>query len=439
METIRIQKVSEELKDYFSNYNLNTCFTCGTCSGGCPATGTPELEGLDVRKILRMLVFGMVEEVVSSDFPWLCTGCGRCVHACPMRVDIVSLMKKMKGLRPRDQVPGVIHKGVKAVLATGNNMSIPKDDYFFLMADLGQELAKEECPGFYVPIDRKRADVVFWPNSKEVFADNDDMKWWWKIFYATRENWTSPSENWEAVDWGLFTGNDEATKILARRKIDFMKQKDIKRMIMPDCGGGSFGCRVGMKACKEEDPSAQVEFIYLYEYLIELIESGRIKLDKSVNADKVFTWHDSCKHGRELERVFGRGFYDEPRWIIEQCVDDFVEMYPNRANSFCCGAGGGMWPMPFEDQSAYHGRKKFESIKNSRADVVVVGCSNCRDQLMKRIPKYHTDYKYEVKYIWQLVAESLVIEPWSDEEITAGEAAGKAQWEALGVDLAVEW
>lgn len=95
--------------------------------------------------------------------------------------------------------------------------------------------------------------------------------------------------------------------------------------------------------------------------------------------------------------------------------------------------------MPFEDQSAYHGRKKFESIKNSRADVVVVGCSNCRDQLMRRIPKYHTDYKYEVKYIWQLVAESLIIEPWSDEEIATGDAKGKEQWEILGVDLSEEW
>ena len=31
-----------------------------------------------------------------------------------------------------------------------------------------------------------------------------------------------------------------------------------------------------------------------------------------------------------------------------------------------------------------------------------------------------------VKHIWQLVAESLIIEPWTDEEFAKGEAAGKA-------------
>jgi len=261
------------------------------------------------------------------------------------------------------------------------------------------------------------------------------MKWWWKIFYAARENWTVPSENWESVDWGLFTGNDEASRILAKRKIEWVKKFKIKRVIMPDCGGGSFGFRASMEALKKEDPSYGIDFIYLYEYLVEIIKSGRIKLDKTKNKGKKFTWHDSCKHGRECQRVFGKGFFEEPRWIIQQCVDDFVEMYPNRMNNYCCGAGGGNWPMPFEKQSAYHGRRKFESIKNSGADVVVVGCSNCRDQIMKRLPKYYTDYKYEVKYIWQLVAETLVIEPWSEEEISKAEAEAKAQWEHFGVSL----
>jgi dimethylglycine catabolism B len=429
------QRLPDPVREHLSKFNLNLCMTCGTCTNGCPITGTPGMEGWDTRKVLRMLALGMVDEVVESKFPWLCTGCGRCAHACPMNIDIPYVMLHMKHLRPRDQVPGVLHKGAEHCFNTGNNMAVPQEDYFFLMSDMGVEVEDEGYPGFYVPIDRDDADILFFPNSKEVFSDNEDMKWWWKIFYAAKENWTIPAKNWESVDWGLFTGNYEYTKVFAQRRIDFMKQHRVKRMIMPDCGGGSYGCRVGMKKCVLENPENEIDYIYLYEYLVELIQSGRIKIDKSVNEGKVFTWHDSCKHGRELERHFGKGYYEEPRWIIQQCVDSFVDMEPNRANAHCCGAGGGMWPGPYPDESAYHGREKYKSIQNSGANVLVVGCSNCHDQLMKRVPKAYPDYKYEVKYIWELVADSLVIEPWSEEEIAKAKDEAREQWDRLGVAM----
>ncbi|MBU4378464.1 MAG: (Fe-S)-binding protein, partial [Proteobacteria bacterium] len=54
---------------------------------------------------------------------------------------------------------------------------------------------------------------------------------------------------------------------------------------------------------------------------------------------------------------------------------------------------------------------------------------------MKRIPKYYKDYKYEVKYLWQLVAETLILEPWEQDMVARAEAAAKAQWERLGVEL----
>ena len=254
------QKLPEPIQEALAKFNLNLCMTCGTCTSGCPVTGTPGMEGWDTRKVLRMLHFGMVDEVVDSKFPWVCTGCGRCAHACPMDLDIPYIMLHMKSLRPRDKVPGILHKGAENCFKTGNNMAIPQEDYLFLMSDMGKEMADEDCPGFYVPIDKDGADTLFFPNSKEVFADNEDMKWWWKIFYAARENWTIPSTNWESVDWGLFTGNHEYIKTFAQRKIDFMKEHHIKQMIMPDCGGGSYGCRVGMKLCVQEDPANEINY-----------------------------------------------------------------------------------------------------------------------------------------------------------------------------------
>jgi Fe-S oxidoreductase len=419
---------------FLDDYDFSNCLVCGTCSNGCPTTGAPGLDGWDVRKVMRMLANGMADEVVASNFPWLCTGCGRCTSTCPGGIDITALMGRLKGLRPRKDVPGSLHKGMVNNLETGNNLAISSRDYLEGMAELGAELA-EECPGFHVPVDKPDADILFFPNSKEVYGDYEDQFWWWRIFYAARENWTVPGANWEAVDWALFTGNEEANEELARRKVEYMREHGTKRMIMPDCGGGSYGCRKGMSKLAKRDPANRVEFLYLYDYLMELLKTGRIRVDKSVHAGRTFTFHDSCKHGRELARNFGKGYFDEPRWIINQCVDTFVELSPNREKNYCCGAGGGLWPMPFDEQSAWHARVKHQQIEDSGADVVVVGCSNCRDQIMKRIPKYYGGRKYEVKYLWQLVAEALVIEPWDAASVARGEAEAKAQWEALGITL----
>ena len=436
-DPITPHSLPQEAQDKMANLNLSLCLTCGTCAGGCPITGSPHANGMDVRKAVRMLALGLMDELVDSIFPWLCTGCGRCAAACPMDLDIPAIMGYMKHLRPRDKVPGVLGKGVENVINTGNNMAIPKEDYLMTLADMGKELDEDEWPGFYVPVDKQGASIFFFPNSKEVYGDFEDMLWWWKIFYAARENWTVPSENWEAVDWGLFAGDYEATHTLAQRKIDMMNKFHIDRMIMPDCGGGSYGCRMGMKMCELDDPNNKTNFIYLYDYLVEIIKQGRIKLDPSVYEGLKFTWHDSCKHGRELERHYGHGYFDEPRWIIEQCVgkENFIDMEPNRLNGFCCGAGGGNWPMPYEDHSAYHGRKKIESIKNTGADVVVCACSNCHDQMMKRLPKYNKDVKYQVKYLWELVADCLVIEPWTEEEIAKGRADAVENWKRFDIDL----
>ena len=48
------------------------------------------------------------------------------------------------------------------------------------------------------------------------------------------------------------------------------------------------------------------------------------------------------------------------------------------------------------------------------------------------------DLGIEVKYLWELVADSLIVEPWSEEEIKKANELRDAQYERDGVDLEEE-
>jgi len=216
-------RVSPDLAD--------VCLTCGTCAGGCPVTG---VDNMDPRKVVRMAALGLDQELIDSRFPWICTICGRCDRACPMGVNITGLMRSIRGARERDKVPGPIHKGTMMSIQRGNNLGIPKDDFLFLLYDMGKEMEEEGFPGFYVPVDKVGARVINTINSKEPFGEPDDMKFWWKIYYAAKENWTVPSENWEGVNWGLFGGDDESMKEQCRRVLENARKVKAEVLILPE-------------------------------------------------------------------------------------------------------------------------------------------------------------------------------------------------------------
>jgi excisionase family DNA binding protein len=210
---------------------ISQCLTCGSCASGCPVSG---VDGMDPRKAIRMSVLGLEQELIDSQWPWKCTLCGKCEEACPMNVEIVATLRRVRGLRARDQVPGPLHKGVQMCLTRGNNLGIPKEDFVALCEDLAEEMAEEGCPGFTAPIDIMGANLLMTVNSKEPFAEPDDMKFWWKIFYAAGESWTIPSENWEGVNWGLFTGDDASMKTVVGRIVENMYRLECKTLLLPE-------------------------------------------------------------------------------------------------------------------------------------------------------------------------------------------------------------
>lgn len=208
------------------------CITCGICSSTCPVAG---VDGFDPRKIVRMISLGLEKQVVDARWPWICTMCAKCEHVCPMEIDIPNVVRNIRALRDRADVPGILQKGLEAALKTGNNLSIPTDDYVFIMEDVGEELAEE--PGFEnfkVPIDKQGANLLTTVHNKLANTHTEDLKHWWKIFHAANEDWTLISENWEGTNWGFFTGDDEAMRTMVGRIVEQMEKLQIKNLMWPE-------------------------------------------------------------------------------------------------------------------------------------------------------------------------------------------------------------
>ena len=213
-------------------YSQDYCITCGICASSCPVSG---IDGFDPRKIIRMVSLGMREEVVASKWPWVCTMCGKCENVCPMEIDIPGVVRKIRSLRDRENVPGILHKGLDTAIQTGNNLGLPQDDFIFILEDVGEEVAAEPgFEGFTVPIDKKEANILTTIHNKLVNTHTDDLKHWWKIFYAAKEDWTVPSVNWEGTNWGLFTGDDDRMKIMAGRIVENMERLQAKHLLWPE-------------------------------------------------------------------------------------------------------------------------------------------------------------------------------------------------------------
>ena len=379
------------------------CMTCGSCASACPISG---VDGMDPRRMVRMAVFGLEEEVLDSQWPWKCTMCGKCERACPQNVEIVALVNRIRGLRERSKVPVPLHQGVLTCIEKGNNLGLLKEDFVSIVEEMSGEMAEEGCPGFASPIDRKGADLLVTVNSKEPFAEPDDMKYWWKIFYAAGESWTIPSENWEGVNWAVFTGDEDSLRTIVGHLVGNMYRLGCKTLLLPECGHAYYATRYGLNRWFKEDLK-NFKVMTIFELLLNYINEGRIRLD-ATRHDKLTTYTDPCNYGRKSVETFGRGYFEEPRSIIRKCVSRFIDLYPAGMDGYCCGAGGGNWVMPFKEERVFHGRFQARGIAGSKAGLVVTACHNCRDQIMKSLRREY-DLKVEVKYIWELVADSLVL------------------------------
>ena len=130
METIDLDRSSpdfvKELAGQPGGEKISACFTCRTCVASCPISAINR--EFNPARIIRMALYGLKEEILKSDFIWLCSTCYACQERCPQGVSITDFMTLLKNMAIREgHAPAGIRAQLK--LVKGEGRIYPIDDF----------------------------------------------------------------------------------------------------------------------------------------------------------------------------------------------------------------------------------------------------------------------------------------------------------------------
>ena len=93
---------------------------------------------------------------------------------------------------------------------------------------------------------------------------------------------------------------------------------------------------------------------------------------------------------------------------MDQCLENWVDLYPNQLHQTCCGGGGGAMTTGYNEERIFYGRRKMEQIRLTGAQMLVLPCHSCHGQI-NNIKENYDMQELTVKYLWELVADCLIV------------------------------
>jgi len=402
---------------------LDSCVKCGACTDKCHyylGTGDPKNMPVARQDLLRSVyrryytVAGkyfpklvgardMTKEVLDDWYGYFhqCSQCLRCSVFCPYGIDTAEISMAARdimdsvglGQKYSNEIIGKVHK-------IGNNLGLPGPALRDTLDGLEEDVKEATGADVKFPLDEKGAEVLLITPSADFFAEPhvDGLIGYAKVFHAAGISWTLSSHASEAANFSLFIGNHDNLQKVAERIREAALELGAKRIVVGECGHAwrvaySFwNTLIGpFDFLDARYPAPQ----HICEVTYDLIRRGALTLDKSANADKVVTFHDSCNvsRGSRMGDVPG-GQFTIPREIIRACVDRFVDMAPETIGeaTFCCGGGGGLLTDDLLELRVKGALPRMQAlqqvVEEHGVNYLAAICAICKSQFTKVLPYY---------------------------------------------------
>ena len=101
----KIEKLDSTFKYKISQIpggeTVKSCFSCGVCTAACPVNKVNK--DFNPRQIIRMILMGYKEEVLSSDLIWYCILCERCFANCPQKVNFAHIIRALREMSLKER------------------------------------------------------------------------------------------------------------------------------------------------------------------------------------------------------------------------------------------------------------------------------------------------------------------------------------------------
>ena len=285
------------------------CSRCGFCQAVCPVFGAtlrPALNARGKMLILKEVMDGTIDlndELIETLFQ--CTTCASCAENCPSGVNVPDIIKQVR----KDMVNiGSCHpafKGMNEVL---------KDHPNIYAEDEPEDFERER---------NKKAEYVYFIGCVGSYREDEATLETLDLLDRLNVDYTLIDE--VCCSGVLEDVGYDMNENLVRKNMDMILATGAKTVITgcPYCSR-TFNNKPQYVELKDKEIKVQ----HITQFLKDF--------DFGVTTDKLVTYHDPCDLGRHC------GIYEEPREIIRKIAPNFVELRHNRADSLCCGAGGGV-------------------------------------------------------------------------------------------------